>query len=261
MEERLTNPSDLITSPAIPNVILDSNTLSSINKFDSLQIANVAQNGLDIVESIRNTQLLTSEDAKNIQKAHDFLVSSYTDVIIYNTRIAKVSSILSDGKFPTNDSKFWQCKMQAEVHFNEFIRALYKLDRVKIDIEEIQYQLLCLTSMLEQKDTNMNQMDSMKLSFDKRRLINKLNQYVHEMKLLEKDIKQRLREINDWAEIADGFKDACIHSTSKYEEHTINNHVLALQNFVNGSKNPEEKKNYMDQLNTFLRLLGKPPIK
>jgi hypothetical protein len=260
MEERLKSPSELIV-PNLSKLILDNDELSSINKFESVNVSLVAQNGLDIVESIRNTNLITEEDAKNIKNAHDFLLSSYTDVIIYNTRIAKVTSILSDGKFPTNDSKFWQCKMQAEVHFNEFIRALYKLDRVKIDIEEIQYQILCLDNMLNNENSETSQMDKIKLSFDKRRLVNKLNQYIHEMKLLEKDIKQRLREINDWSEIAEGFKSACVHSTSNYEEHTINSHILALQNYVNNAKTPEEKKNFVDQLNTFLRLLGKPPIK
>ena len=151
--------------------------------------------------------------------------------------------------------------MQAEVHFNEFIRGIYKLDRVKIDLEEIQYQILSIDNLLENKENlEKSQFDAIKLSFDKRRLINKLNQYEYEMKLLEKDIKQRIREINDWVEIANEYEIGCTHSTSDYDEHTYSTHYNNLKKLVESAKNPEERALFLDQLNTLLRLMGKPLV-
>ena len=264
MEKRLTDPNDVsIVDDVTKNLkVLENNPISNIQKFESPTLSLVTQNSFEIIDAIRNTELINETDVANIKKAQTFLLTSYKDVPIYNTRIAKVASILSDGKFATNDAKYWQCKMQAEVHFNELIRGLYKLDRVKIDLEEIQYQIATIDNVIKEKgSTEQGQFDVVKLGFDRRRLVNKLNQYVYEMKLLEKDIKQRLREINDWAEIATEYEIGCTHSTTDYDEHTYSTHYNALKSLIDASKTLEERKQYVDQLNTFLRLLGKPPIK
>lgn len=263
MEERLVSTSNYIIKEDFLQelMVVNNNPLPIIEKFESTNVSLVSQNSFEIVDSIKNTNLIDEIDANNIKKAHNFLLTSYKDVPIYNTRIAKVTSILSDNKFSTNDAKFWQCKMQAEVHFNELVRSIFKLDRVKIDLEELQYQISTIDNILEVKVEENIKLDHMKLSFDKRRLKNKLNQYIYEMKLLEKDIKQRLREINEWAEISNEFEKGCEHSTSSYDEHTYSNHFIALKKLVDNSKNVEERTRYISQLNTFLRLLGKEPIK
>ena len=254
-EERLI-PQNEIVVPHISNVVLPSP-----KTFESKNLALVADASLEIIQNIRDKELLTEKDATNIKKAHEFIESTYSDVIIYNPRIVKAVSILSDGKFPTNDAKFWQCKMQAEVHFNEFVRGFYKLDRVHIDMEELQWEIASMDAAiaLDGKVDENKKLSVIKLKFDRRRLINKLNQYMYECKLLEKDIKQRLREINDWAEMAESFKPACVHSTSSYEDHTINGHFLAIKNSIRNAKTPEERKNYADHFTTFCRLLGKDP--
>lgn len=227
--------------------------------FDSQQLSVVAKSSLDIIDSIKNTDLLTEEDARNIEKAKTFLVTSYKDVPMYNTKISKVASILSDGKFATSDAKYWQCKMQAEVHFNEFVRGIYKVDRVKIDIDEIHYQLKVIDGLLS--TTEAHNLDKIKLSFDRRRLVNKLEQYNYEMKLLEKDLKQRLREISEWADLATELEKGCKHNLTNYEEHTYANQLLALKNTYEKANNPQEKAIAADHLNTLLKLLGKEPVK
>lgn len=263
MEERLLSPNNInLEDDSQRNFkIIENNPLPLIQKFESPTLSSVTQNSFEIIDAIRNTDLINETDVANIKKAQTFLLTTYKDVPIYNTRIAKVSSILSDAKFITNDAKFWQCKMQAEVHFNELIRALYKLDRVKIDLEELQYQISTIDNIINSNDVEGTKLDLIKLGFDKRRLINKLNQYVYEMKLLEKDIKQRLREINDWAEISLQFEATCEHSTSNFDEHTYGSHFVTLKKLLDTAKTPIERAQYLDQINTFLRLLGKSPIK
>lgn len=263
MEERLVSSNNFINNDDFLQelMVVGNNPQPLIEKFESTNVSSLSQNSFEIVDAIKNTELINETDVNNIKKAHNFLLASYKDVPIYNTRIAKVTSILSDGKFSTNDAKFWQCKMQAEVHFNELVRSIFKLDRVKIDLEEIQYQIYSIDSILEGKTVENIKLDRMKLSFDQRRLKNKLNQYIYEMKLLEKDIKQRLREINEWVEISSEFEKGCEHSTSSYDEHTYSNHFLSLKNLMDKSKNSEERMQYLSQLNTFLRLLGKEQVK
>jgi hypothetical protein len=219
-------------------------------------LAAISPNTSSLVGDIESKQLITKEDANKLAEAKDFLVSTYTDVPIYNSRIAKVTSILSDAKFPTADAKFWQCKMQAEVHINELIRTTFKLDRVTIDLEEIEYQIAVIDSMLANKETA--DINRMKLGFDRRRLANKLEQYKFETKILEKDIKQRLREVSEWADIAKAYEDQCESSTTNHEEHTYKNHLLALTHQYHSTKSEQERATFRDQANTFLRLVNQP---
>lgn len=263
MEERIKDQLEIFTEDFNKNLkVIENNPMPPIQNFESANLVSVVKNSFEIINEIKNTDLITEQDIENIKKAQTFLLTSYKNVPIYNTRISKVVSILSDAKFPTNDSKFWQCKMQAEVHFNELVRGFHKIDRANIDLEEIQYQIATLDNVINNKENlEATKFDEMKLKFDRRRLVNKLNQYTFELKLLEKDIKQRLREINDWAEMASDFESSCKHSVTDYEDHTYESHLLALKAHIERSKTPEERKQYVDQLNTFLRLMGKQPIK
>jgi hypothetical protein len=264
MEERLVSTNNYINNDEDllrELMVVGNNPLPLIKKFESPTLASVTQNSFEIIDAIKSTELVNETDVANIKKAQTFLLTTYKDVPIYNTRIAKVTSILSDAKFVTNDAKFWQCKMQAEVHFNELVRALYKLDRVKIDLEELQYQISTIDTIINSNNIEGTKLDLIKLGFDKRRLVNKLNQYIYEMKLLEKDIKQRLREINDWAEISLEYEGSCEHSTSDFNEHTYGSHFVTLKKLLDNAKTPVERSQYLDQVNTFLRLLGRSPIK
>lgn len=263
MEERIKDQSEIFTEDFSKNLkLIENNPMPPIQKFESVNLVNVVKNSFEIINEIKNTDLITEQDIENIKKAQTFLLTSYKNVPIYNTRISKVISILSDAKFPTNDAKFWQCKMQAEVHFNELVRGFHKIDRANIDLEEIQYQIATLDNIINSKENlEATKFDEMKLKFDRRRLVNKLNQYTFELKLLEKDVKQRLREINDWAEMATSFENNCKYSVTDYEDHTYESHLLALKTYIDRSKTTEERKMYVDQLNTFLRLMGKQPIK
>lgn len=220
----------------------------------SENMALVLKNTDELVTEIQKTDLISPEDAKNIEKAQTFLLTSYKDVPIYNTRAAKVCSILTDAKFPTSDAKFWQCKMQAEVHFNEFIRSMFKLDRVNVDIEELEYQIKVLDTMVNQD--SVSQFDKIKLTFDKRRLENKLSQYKFEIKLLEKDMKQRLREINDWVEIGKTYEESCQYDKNSYDEHTYRTQLHVILNQYNTEKDPKVKEGIKKQLQTLCSLLG-----
>lgn len=257
MQERLQQSDTTFNFDHELSVKVANEMLPSTSVNNSLTV--ISKDTNSIISEINNTSLLNEDDANKLKNSKEFIVSTYKDVPIYNSRIAKVSSILSDGKFPTADAKFWQCKMQAEVHFNELVRASFKLDRAHIDIEELDYQIKVLDSMItEEANTDLNKI---KLQFDRRRLLNKLNQYNFELKLLEKDIKQRLREISEWSDIAKEYEQHCEHDTSHYESHTYQNHILALTNLYNNAKTIEEKEKYKDQANTFLRLIKQPLLK
>jgi hypothetical protein len=256
MEERIIESTDISIDGEITKALQNVNIKNlPITYEESENLSLVKNNGFEVVDAIKNTDLITEKDVQNIKKAQTFLLNSYKDVPIYNTRIAKLTSILNDTKFPTNDSKYWQCKMQSEVHFNEFIRNIYKLEKVKIDIDELTYQIEALDQVLKLNEGS--NFDKIKLSFDKKRLQIKLKQYIFETKLLEKDTKQRIREINEWVEIATVYEAGCTHSTSEYEEHTYATILQVLKTNYENAKSLEERNQKLSEILTIKRLFGK----
>jgi hypothetical protein len=212
-------------------MITDSNEISLYDSLRSLKIlpeqlpaiyepskelVQLQASNQNVLDGIIDKNLISQNDIELLEKNKEFLVSTYTDVPAYNTKLSKINSILSEKRFETPDAKYWQCKMQAEVHYNEFIRNMYKVERVKIDIEEITFQIQTLDMILKDKEKDL---EYVKLTFDQRRLKNKLQQYIFESKQLEKDCKQRLREIGDWIDIANNISKDCKHDRSNYETH------------------------------------------
>lgn len=218
--------------------------LQVINRGTNNQVLSGVDNSAnDIIGSIVRTNLLSKEDANSLLVAKEFVLSTYTDVPEYRPLVIKLSSVLNDANFPTPDAKYWQCKKESEVHFNQLILETYKYERCIVDVEEMDYIIASLEKEKEETDK-----DPVKLQFEIRRLKIKLNEYLFNMKSIEKSIKYRIKEVSEWAAIANKMlKDNCKYSTSNYEEHITESLYKKLEN--------SDGDNYKSQLSTLKRLI------
>ena len=209
----------------------------------------------EVLDEIKKLELITLEDISRLKSAQQFAVSNFRDVPSYRPMIIKLTSVLSDANFPTIDRKYWQCKIEAEVHFNELTRDYFKYERSLVDIEEIAYKIHEIERLLNKEIEPKELMDPNILNFDKKRLIIKKSQYEYELKILEKDIKYRIQEVIDWAFISDQLVNKCEFSTVSYQEHTVKGHILFIKKKLENSETSEmEKKQLQAQLDTFTRL-------
>lgn len=223
----------------------------------SMSVIKTSETAYEIIEEIKKLDLITPEEIARFKDAQVFALESFRDVPSYRPMIVKLTSVLNDGQFPTTDMKFWQCKKEAEVHFNELTRDYFKYERSKVDIDELTYKIQEIDGMLNtpEKYAGMEKFDPLLVSFDRKRLILKKAQYEFELKLLEKDIKYRLQEVIDWSFISKNLEAKCEFSTTNYQDHTIKGHIKFIQHRLKDPKlSPDEKKLLQSQLDTFNRL-------
>jgi hypothetical protein len=226
---------------------------SELIKQDNKLLQAVTNTNFEVLEQIYKGTLISPDDVTKLKEAQDFLLSTYTDVKPFRPMITKLAGVLSNGKFATPDAKFWQCKIEAEVHFNEMIRDIHKYERAKIDLEEIDYEIEHLQRSLELNRIKNN--DSTKIEFQIRKLKVKKSEYEFEMKQIEKTIKGRIEEVTDWNTIAKKLAPVCQYSTtnSDYQEES---YYKFLEYKIASVTDEKEKAQFQSQLDTFKQITG-----
>jgi hypothetical protein len=219
------------------------------------EIFKTSTTAFEVVEEIKKLTLITPEEMEKFNDAQAFALTNFRDVPSYRPMIVKLTSVLNDVSFPTADKKYWQCKIEAEVHFNELVRDFFKYERSLVDIEELEYKIHEIDRMLNKEVEPNANLDPNLITFDKKRLVIKKAEYEYNVKLLEKDVKYRIQEVIDWAFISEQLKSKCEHSTTSYQDHTVKGHILFLKNMIKNPKvKDEDKRMYQAQLDTFERL-------
>ena len=241
------NLANLIEPSKLPNAVI-----SEKNEF-AVAVDNISD---EVVDQINKLTLITPKDVAELKKAQAFILQTYTDVRQYRPMVNKLTSVLTDGRFPTPDAKYWQCKAEAEVHFNELKRDTFKYNRAKVDVDELIYKIESIEGMLAGTYAVTQQFDPNLVGFDLQRLKIKLSHYQFELKQLEKSIKYRIEEVTDWHKIAKDYEGMCIYSTRDPNEHTPDTHFKMLMWQAENAKTDEEAEVFKEQLRTYQRLLN-----
>lgn len=227
----------------------------SIPKRDSDPlITKTTENSLNVVDQINKISLINPRDLLDLEKSKAFLVSTYSDVPQYRPMVVKVASVLDDGRLPTADSKFWQCKKEAEVHFNELVSNVYKWQISQIDLEEMDYKIASLEALLKE-DNVRSDLDPKLIEFDVRRMKVKRERYEFNIKQLEKNIKYRIEEVTDWAAIANTIESDCKHSTTNAQEYYVESFYKRLEYEIENATDEKAKLNFTSQLNTLRKIM------
>jgi hypothetical protein len=216
------------------------------------RVADVAH---DIIHAFKSQSLITPSDIKALGDAKEFAISAFVDTPQYRPMVVKLASVLSDGQFPTADAKFWQCKAEAEVHFNELMRNIYKIESIKVDLEEIDYKIKSLRTLCESDAVPADVGDPQLMKLDYKRLIIKRDSIEFELKLIEKNTKYRMEEVTDWCSIAGNLVSACKYDTHNKQDGMTQSLFLKLEYEISKATDEKSKKNLTDQLNTLKRLL------
>lgn len=234
---------------------VSQNVIPNPSSYQSVGLSKTSSTAFEVVEEMKKLPLITPEEMVNFKAAQAFALTNFRDVPSYRPMIVKLTSVLNDASFPTIDKKYWQCKIEAEVHFNELVKDFFKYERSLVDIDELSYKINEIERMQNRTIQSIETLDPNLLEFDKKRLVIKKSQYEYELKILEKDVKFRIQEVTDWAFISKQLEDKCEYSTVSYQDHTIKGHVLFLKSMISKSTVPDEdKKKYQAQLDTFNRL-------
>lgn len=211
----------------------------------------------EINSKLQDCSVITKNDLARLKKSQAFLFQTYTDVRQYRPLVNKLTTVMTRSKFPTVDSKFWQCKAEAEVHYNEMQREVYKWQRARVDLNELDYKISSIQKLLDNELTPVDgtKYDPNLIKFDLERLIVKRSQYEFEIKQLEKTIKYRIEEVTDWFNIAETFEVECKYSTRNPDEHLAETKLKLLHYQIEESDNEEERLMYKEQLDVLINLV------
>lgn len=190
-----------------------------------------------------NVQLLNDKDLIDLQKSCNFIIQTYESVPMFRPLAVKVFGVLSDKDFPTSDLKYNQCKIEAEVHANELVRELHELQIQKLHIEKAEY---CLQHVMKKKYDealmNKNEDAVAEINFDmiEQQII--ISKKRFEFKQLEKKIKYRIMEINEWRELSDVLLKAPDFKNKDYNSLMIDIFTNDYNKKLEDPNVPEDKK-------------------
>jgi hypothetical protein len=209
----------------------------------------------DILNLFKDQTLINPDDINALITAKEFAISAFVDSPQYRPMVVKLASVLSDGQFPTPDSKFWQCKAECEVHFNELIRNIFKIESTRIDIEEIIYKIKSMEDAIDASSISKEIGDVQLAKFDLKRLKLKKESLEFELKIIEKNTKYRIEEVSDWCTIANTLAPSCKHDLHNKQKSMTEFLFKKLEYEISKAPDEKTKKNLTDQLNTLKRLL------
>jgi hypothetical protein len=201
----------------------------------------------DLINLLEETSLLTSDVCESLEKSKDFILSTYTDVPMYRPLPIKLFGVLNDKNFPTPSEKFWQCKVEAEVHANELIRDIHDLEIAKIDLDRA---LLLINKIVTKKsNSGLSEDDISLLELDLRELNVKVSRKRFEIKQIEKRIKYRIDEVTEWKKISDSLleKNPDI-SANNYVVYYANKMKTSLKSKLSGDLQSNENTHILQQI-------------
>ena len=163
---------------------------------------------------------LKSKDLEEILKIKKELIDNWNKKQIFRTETEMRVSVLSDGKHPTQASKYWQSVREMSSHFEAMINLSFELRKNNL-------QRLRLERKIQEAYENGDDLDVMEIQID-------LDQNIYIKAGMEQIIHDRVREILTWSkiksELDDGSFDTQNVNTHQFKtlELTFNTRINAL---------------------------------
>jgi len=191
------------------------------------------------VEQKHLTNLLDKDDYSNFKKLTDELRDTWTKKQIFRTETEMRVSVLSDFKFPTNASKYWQCIREQNVFFENLMSLSFDYRKNDVEIKKLERKL----------ETEEDELEKELLQIE-------LEQKIYGKANMELVAKDRMREIKAWSDLKKEFNDGEF-DTKNVNTDQAEGLKIRLENKVKtltpGSSQPEVF-NVVTQLETLKRL-------
>jgi len=194
----------------------------------------------DILTLIEEKNLLDPSTQQQLMEAKEFIAETYTDVPMYRPLPVKLFGVLNDKDFPTPEQKYWQCKVEAEVHANELIRDLHDLELQKLEIEKIELLIEKIKTKIDMTSTDL---DRKLIELDIKEQLIYISRKRFEIKQTEKRIKHRILEVGEWKKISDGLKENNNINLHDYIQHYSDKIKYNLEKKLTSDKTSDVDKN------------------
>jgi hypothetical protein len=228
---------------------MENKNLTDLVLPEETQITKTQETSL--VEMLANTNIIQENDYELLAESKQFIVDAYKSVPMYRPLVLKLFGVLNNSDFPTVDSKYWQCKVEAEVHANELIRELHDLELQKIQIERAKSILnRIIKKFNEELNTEIKQ--EVELDIKEQKILISKKQF--ELLQLQKKIKYRIEEVVQWKKISANLELSKDFKNKNYGQMLADSLCNKWQNQIGVVKSEEEKIGLRNQIEMMRKL-------
>ena len=183
---------------------------------------------LDIIE---HNNLLEPDELGALENIRADLDHNFWVGQVFRSRVEMEISVLSDLKYPTADSKYWQSIREQNVHFGELVSLSYEYRKNVQRVKILEAEVREMTAKL----------DKAKLDSEPEYSIDIVEAEI-EIKVIDTEKtkwiligqtrvgKNRIREILNWQDIINKLKPIIKFSKDTYEEHQLSSYIRRFEN-------------------------------
>ena len=213
----------------------------------------------ETVLSILKTQnVLTDRDWSDLNESKEFIKDCFTTIPMYRPLPVKIFGVLNDSECPTPEAKYWQCKLEAEVHADQLIEDIHNLEMLRITVERLEFTLARMYERYDQVDDSCLKKE---IEFDIRENKVRLSKLEYKIVKMKKQIKYRIEEVHEWKKISSKIEEEHANiETQSYVKQYVNNMKTKLALELNKKERQEdipqeEKQRLASQMNSFDRII------
>jgi hypothetical protein len=191
-------------------------------------------------ESKYLTNILDKNDVKEFKKLIPELQDTWHKKQMFRTETEMRFSVLSDNKYPTKASKYWQSVREQNTHFENLVHLSFDARKNEVEIKKLQRDIKKEKDPLE---AELKQIE--------------LEEKLYGKASMELVAKHRMREVATWSKLKKEFDDNNFDKAD-VNTHQANSYMLRLQHQKNtitpGTSQPEVF-NVLGQIDTLERVI------
>ena len=186
------------------------------------------------------SDILDVEDVKEFKSLIPELKDTWKKKQVFRTETEMRFSVLSDNKYPTRASKYWQCVREQNTHFENLMHLSFDARKNDVEIEKLRAKI--------KKEKN---------KLEKQLLQIELEEKIYNKASMELVAKHRMREVATWSKLKKEFHDGSFDDKD-VNTHQAYSYKLRLEHqkatLTPGSSQPEVF-NVLGQLDTLNRVI------
>lgn len=136
------------------------------------------------IQCIEESDMLSNEIFDKLSPISDQIKTGFELRRRFRPRFLMETSVLNNMKFPTPDSKYWQCNVERDTHFRNLVTLSFDYREKMIDIEILEEKSNCIGTVAMKKKLQVQ------IERENTALI-----------YMRKEAAERVREILNWTEI------------------------------------------------------------
>jgi len=185
--------------------------------------------------------LLDKSQASEFKKMVPELQDNWAKKQMFRTETEMRFSVLSDNKYGSNASKYWQSVREQNTHFESLMQLSFDYRRNDVEIEKLEHKIT--------EDPNIDE-------FEKKLAKISLEEKLYRRANMELTAKARMREISSWSKLKKEFHDGKFddRDVNTHQAESYMHHLGQRKASLNPTSSQAEVFNVIGQLETLKRI-------